>query len=365
MSEKTETAAKPRLLPLDLARGIAALVVAVHHFQELGWFKFPNALAPIAVPFFFMLSGFVLSYAYGELIRSGRMRIADFVQARIARLYPLHLATLLVMALLWVTIGAWPPAQAGSSSHLQASLFTVRQLFEGLTLTHFLFGGDYGFNTPSWSISIEFWCAFVILGLLLPIGTGLRLSLLGTVVVAFVASPALLGILPWPPRAYTTGAVLFIVGWALHLATPWLKPAVRRVPPSLCWLTAAVICLGILAPSWEVANRQMLFYPALAIIIAVLAQLDVSSAMGRRIMARAGDWSYGIYLWHVPVICLMAWFDGHLRVALGIGFLGHALTDLVFIVLVIGISAWSYRVLEVPAKRLVRSLGPRWAPRGS
>ena len=135
MSETTDTAAKPRLLPLDLARGIAALVVAVYHFQELGWFKYPNASPPLAVPFFFMLSGFVLSYSYGELIRSGRMRLGDFVQARLARLYPLHLATLVVMGLLWLSIGTWPPAGAGPSYPLQAGLFTGLQLLEGLTLT--------------------------------------------------------------------------------------------------------------------------------------------------------------------------------------------------------------------------------------
>lgn len=365
MSETTDTAAKPRLLPLDLARGIAALVVAVYHFQELGWFKYPNASPPLAVPFFFMLSGFVLSYSYGALIRDGRMRLGGFVRARIARLYPLHLATLLVMALLWLTIGTWPPAGASSAYPLQAGHFSGLQLLEGLTLTHALLGGAHGFNGPSWSISIEFWCAFVIFGLLLPIGIGLRLLLVAAVVAAFlISSPGRLLLLTWPPRAYVVAAALFVVGWGIHAATPWLRPAVRHVPAALAWLVVAVLFVGIVAPSWDVANRQMLYYAAFAVIIAMLAQLDVTSALARRVMIHAGDWSYGIYLWHVPVLCGLAWLDGHLQAALGFGFLGHPLADLVFLASVISISAWSYRALEVPAKHYVRNFRPRQALKG-
>jgi peptidoglycan/LPS O-acetylase OafA/YrhL len=365
MSETTDTASKPRLLPLDLARGIAALVVAIYHFQDLGWFKYPNASPPLAVPFFFMLSGFVLSYSYGELIRSGRMRLADFVLARIARLYPLHLATLLVMGLLWLTIGAWPPAGAGPTYPLQASHFSGLQLLEGLTLTHALLGGANGFNGPSWSISIEFWCAFVVFALLLPLGTAMRLAVVAGVVGVFlISSPGRLMLVGWPPRAYTVAAVLFAVGWAIHAATPWLRPAVRRLPSPLSWLAVTAIFIGIVAPAWDVANRQMLFYGAFALIIAVLAQLEVTSTVGRWIMVRAGDWSYGIYLWHVPVLCVLAWLDGHTRTALGRGFLGYALADIVFVAAVIGISAWSYRALEVPAKLYVRNFRSRAAVPG-
>ena len=138
----------------------------------------------------------------------------------------------------------------------------------------------------------------------------------------------------------------------------------RRIPSWLCWLAVAAIFIGIVAPAWDVANRQMLVYGAFALIIAVLAQLDVTSKVGRQIMVRAGDWSYGIYLWHVPVLCVMAWLDGHMRTVLGHGFLGYALADVVFLAAVIGISAWSYRALEMPAKLYVRNLKPRAAVKG-
>src|SRR4051794_35662338 len=90
-----------RILNFEAARGMLALLVCVGH---LGLNTVLNKVSldihfALSVDIFFALSGFVLCYSNFF----GKRTLAEFVYARIARLYPLYAATLLYMAsLYWV-----------------------------------------------------------------------------------------------------------------------------------------------------------------------------------------------------------------------------------------------------------------------
>lgn len=85
---------KPRYEVLDGMRGIAALCVLLRHIAQYSPYSaFRNAF--IAVDFFFILSGFVIAYAYGPRIGLG---LADFMQRRLIRLYPMFLFGLILGA---------------------------------------------------------------------------------------------------------------------------------------------------------------------------------------------------------------------------------------------------------------------------
>jgi peptidoglycan/LPS O-acetylase OafA/YrhL len=73
---------------LDSWRGVAAVaVVMMHGDPYLGWNVFPHAT--LAVDFFFMLSGFVLTLAYQRRLDDG-WSMKEFMKARAIRLYPLY-----------------------------------------------------------------------------------------------------------------------------------------------------------------------------------------------------------------------------------------------------------------------------------
>lgn len=95
---------------LDLMRWVLAMLVAAGH---LGGFAAPHK-AYLAVDFFFVLSGFVLTGAYIEKASSQHF-LWRFIIDRIARLYPLHLATLLVLVV--VNILFWTTAQQVLAEH--------------------------------------------------------------------------------------------------------------------------------------------------------------------------------------------------------------------------------------------------------
>lgn len=82
--------AKPRYELLDGLRGVAALMVLCYHIFE-GFASSPLDQhfnhGYLAVDFFFILSGFVIGYAYDD--RWGRMRLGDFFRRRLIRLHPM------------------------------------------------------------------------------------------------------------------------------------------------------------------------------------------------------------------------------------------------------------------------------------
>ena len=57
------------------------------------------------VSFFFMLSGFILSYAYGQKVTEGTFRTLPFIKKQLTKFYPLHLLTFLIMVVLDARLG--------------------------------------------------------------------------------------------------------------------------------------------------------------------------------------------------------------------------------------------------------------------
>jgi peptidoglycan/LPS O-acetylase OafA/YrhL len=162
-------APRNRFYALDALRGLAALLVVLSHWRHffytgltpssLGDQIFPlyRLLHPFyseghrAVDFFFCLSGFIFFLLYSKAIAAGHVRAGEFSRLRFSRLYPLHLLTLLLVA-----VGQ------GLMRHFQGSDF----VYPNNDPFHFLLQlacvpawGNFElrntFNGPFWSVSAE------------------------------------------------------------------------------------------------------------------------------------------------------------------------------------------------------------------
>ncbi len=141
-----------RLDALTSLRFFAAFLIVLHH--SFGAFEFGqtwNWYFPTyqAVSFFFVLSGFILTYVYRTF--ETQKAVLQFYIARIARIWPLHLFSLLL-----ILVSAW-----GWYKHQ----LSVNPVFFGKTLVANVFllqswipdsAYFYSFNAVSWSISTEF-----------------------------------------------------------------------------------------------------------------------------------------------------------------------------------------------------------------
>lgn len=133
-----------RYVTLDGMRGLAAIAVALFHFDI---YLMPHGY--VAVDFFFVLSGFVLYRSYLPKFREG-LGVRRFMVQRFARLYPLFLLGLMLGLAVAVQQMLVADPHAPSSADLATTM-----LFNGLMLPSPAGLPYYPLNVPSWSLFFE------------------------------------------------------------------------------------------------------------------------------------------------------------------------------------------------------------------
>lgn len=292
---------------IDALRGLAALAVLVWHYQH---FYYPAAGVPLSIegraaqPFFeelywlytyggygvqlfWMISGFVFAFRYIMGTYSG---VKDFALRRLARLYPLHLATLIFLAII---------------QSVSISRFGHYQIYLHNDLYHFVlnvflasnwgFEAGFSFNAPIWSVSVEVlvYALFVSLIPLLkhhgwvsgPMAAG-ALMLDQFMTVHLVVQCA----------AYFFGGIFIF--WGFHRMPRPVAIAISAVllASSMTWLSGGVHHLNLFALSVS--------------IVSTAATID---RVGNNALSSAkwlGDMSYALYLLHIPVqVCVLMLFS--------------------------------------------------------
>lgn len=145
-------------------------MVALFHFRALTHVYALDIIRNswLFVDFFFVLSGFVISYNYLDRIRNG-FSFKKFVWLRLGRIYPLHIFILLVfiafelVLLLIPSLGALSPDGVFSSEGRSVfAIFTNIFMIDALNMH-----STNTWNYPSWTISVEFYTYLIFFLLIL------------------------------------------------------------------------------------------------------------------------------------------------------------------------------------------------------
>lgn len=327
---------------VDSLRGFAAVAVLFVHFPLLKEFRFGDPVTrgelpvdwlfgpfydhgALAVPLFWIISGFVFRKVYSDpAISAGR-----FALMRFSRLYPLHFVTLIILALMqwWSlrTTGNFEIVQFNDAYHFVLQLFFA---------SNWGFERGYSFNGPIWSVSVE-----VLIYAVYFIYLKSRQS---SVWLAVIMSAAffLVSHLTHSNPIALCGSLFF-----LGSAIAYLKPRAAWVgvgAVTLATTTTIAISLSPISRHTELAV-QFLVFPAL-VLLAGWAEAEKREAP--RIFQRVGDLTYGIYLVHTPILVAM-------KLTLGPGV---SLGRLVIYLLAVAVTArLAYQVIELPAQRRLRS----------
>jgi peptidoglycan/LPS O-acetylase OafA/YrhL len=157
VAENSVARSTKKLHALTSLRFVAAMLIVVHHSR--GKFGLPqNLWQPFVldqgVSFFFVLSGFILTYVYPSLSIIGKRR---FLLARVARIWPAH-ATVFILLIVLAPSSVWNTINTNSLGTMLANLLLVHAW---IPLKDYYFS----FNSPSWSISTElgFYLCFLLL----------------------------------------------------------------------------------------------------------------------------------------------------------------------------------------------------------
>lgn len=142
-----------RFLALDACRGLLAVLVVLFHADEIthwrSWSVVRNG--SVAVDFFFVLSGFVITSAYGTKLKT-ILDLRSYAVRRFGRLYPLHLSVLATYCLIELVRLLWFKAPDAFTDN-----YSLRALGEQFLLIQGFTDNDLSWNYPAWSVSIELW----------------------------------------------------------------------------------------------------------------------------------------------------------------------------------------------------------------
>lgn len=285
-----------RLHSLTSLRFFAAAAVALMH--GFGLYDLPAiSLGYVGVSFFFVLSGFVLTWA-----GAANNGTTVFLRNRFAKLFPLSAATLVIAALVPVAQNLTP-------------LFFV----QSLTLTQaWLPGAASSFNPVAWSLSAEAFFYLLLPSLVTAMRRFSKAELAGTVVFLAVLQPVLgtaaqFALGPWASHFLTYNFPLyrlpeFVIGIALALLLKAGYAPPRRTQLSAAALATAGLMLAVLADFahlglWWVSQALML--PAIVVLIWTASRRELagtSRLLTRPVLIRLGELSFAYYMVHYLVL---------------------------------------------------------------
>lgn len=291
---------KHQFVICDALRFLAACLIVVFHYEI---FAVKNAEGAerhfgglgAAVDFFFILSGFVIAYSSADQI-STLTSYAGFLRRRLARIYPLHLLTLMA-ALAMSKAAGFASVQLGDAGRyavekLPANLFLVQAwgVHERLT-----------FNIVSWSISVE-WFLYLVFPLLLAaalrLGPYLTLGAIVLMLVALRVAESHWGLTAWNDRTYNFGIIRGIPTFVLGIAIwdIWRRHRdAYNVPVAAVLLLFAASVVGMYL---RVPHEVLIAAFGLIVLCGSFTAPENKNSLVIRIAKRLGNASYSLYMLH-------------------------------------------------------------------
>jgi peptidoglycan/LPS O-acetylase OafA/YrhL len=313
---------------LTSLRFFAAAMIVVFHsvnaFRIWDNRKIPFALEQ-GVSFFFVLSGFILTYVYPSL--KGGSRIRDFYVARIARIWPAHFVAFLL--LLWlIPAGAWM-WNGHAWQILAANLFLAQAWIPSASYY-------FSFNGVSWSISTEvfFYVAFPFLICRLDCTWWWKLLCTTALVAGLLCSACVLRLPSYDPTSLFTVTAHGLV---------YINPLVR-ILEFVFGMAVASLCLR-----WREA-KIVTSSPAWLWTVFELAVLGgmLSRVLETGWLLLLGEISYSIYLVHQIII---RWYLLNRSM---FGSVPKTMLYIAYWLAVLSVSFIIWRVVEKPFQRWIR-----------
>jgi len=341
---------------LDGLRTFAVVVIVFFHARVTG-----ASSSFIVLDLFFVLSGFlVTNVVLSEIDATGELRLGRYYARRVRRLLPAAVVTIVVTSLVFVMVASQPERLALVRDAQAALVYLANWQFIADGADYF--AGDIR-DSPFmhfWSLSIEeqYYIVFPLLLLgwwkLAPGRARVLLAVLGVLTALSVGAQLYWGAVD-PTRAYFgTDARLFqllagaILAVALReFATPAREGGVRwrRAGRALAVAgLAGYVVLGSELVDMTVSHRNLL-----ATLLAGALVLGTYTAPGSLVargfalpwMTYLGTISYGIYLWHYPVLLVLGRVLDVRPVLLAVMALVGA----------IALASMSHQLLESPIRR--------------
>jgi len=348
-----------KLLGLEVLRFLTAFAILVYHYRHFAFADKTVGLVddrlplyrllhvfydggPYGVWIFWCISGFIFFWKYRDAIADRSVGGWKFFALRFSRLYPLHIATLLFVALV---------------QPLYFNLNGYFFVYQDNDLRHFLLqlfmASNWGlqsgpsFDGPIWSISVE-----------------VLVYVLFFVLLRFVSKSALLNLVIIVGCVGARGQLFvclsfFYIGGLAAMARRAIAPTTFRntidgIAGSIVVAVPLLAWVFMFYPSEQLDYALLAYMP---VLVFCLARDFSMPAPVQRLIEAAGNMTYSSYLLHFPI---------QLMIVLGFAIFGapvpfYDATFLVsFVAATLVASYFTYRYFEAPAQNFVRGHLLRW-----
>lgn len=331
-------ASKPRYEILDGLRGVASLIVVAFHLFETYSAGHATQIVNhgyLAVDFFFVLSGFVIGYAYDD--RWGKMSLKGFFKRRLVRLHPMVIMGSVVGALLfYFGAGAFPMIAAVKWWQVLLICLLGCTMLPALPAWDIRGWGETNpLNGPAWTLLWEY-VANILYALVIrhfpKFVLGIFVAAAAVLTLDMTLNLDLFGILP----ADRSAAWSVIGGWSItgeqvyiglsRLFYPFFAGLLLsrlglkvRVRGGFWWcslLVAAVLIMpyvGSTSTPWVDGCYQalsiLLLFP---LIVSMGAGSTTTDHRSTAVCKFLGEISYPLYITHYPLVYMqMSWVAEH------------------------------------------------------
>ncbi|HGK4674854.1 TPA: acyltransferase family protein [Kluyvera georgiana] len=344
-----------RIYTLDILRGIAALSVVLWHWQHF-FMNDKNVFVTTSQPFykylsifythglyavelFFVISGFIFFYLYSDGIYLKKVSFKSFFVKRLSRLYPLYIISFVFVALLQILY---------FHSHNTFFVYPMNDIYHAI-LNIFMvqswgFEKGWSYNAPTWSVSIEMLMYLFFFMLCALVQKRITSSIL-IVLIAFMLYNV--------NNAIMIGAFCFFLGGICFKIT---EQSIYKfgAQKSLLIASLAFIIAWFFILKLKIDNVFLIVIFGFTSLTCVLAMLNaVNKNLGKKI-EWIGDISYSSYLLHFPlqiIFVLYYDFSGY-----GRNVFYKPYVMIIFMVTLVIISYTSFKLIESPLQRKLRTL---------
>jgi peptidoglycan/LPS O-acetylase OafA/YrhL len=363
---------KEEIKSLTALRGIAAILVVIHHvallmlpFRGTAYAESFGHIGQLGMSLFFCLSGFVIFYNYSDALIE-KNGIINFLSARVSRLFPLYF----IFVLFNFYINYFFMSLAHPEHYLSAlplNLFGIQSWFYG-RIGGMPLESTQLYGNVAWSISTELmlYIIFIPTGLIIAsFKPGLRracfiliIGVLGRIILIILSSNQFFGVNEdkefshWLIYTSPYGRWFeFMAG--MGIADLWLRGYLKGKLISLMgYVSLIYILLSIINPSNPMLRNLFIgdsiyigYAIAIPFVISLLCLLEKKFHLGFGPLMLVGELSYSIYLMHAIIFPMFR-----------SGWEYAASSIITFSIALFLISLLTYKYIEMPGKKLLRHL---------
>jgi peptidoglycan/LPS O-acetylase OafA/YrhL len=287
----------------------------MHHFA-ITWDEYRRLFgtAPVAVDFFFCLSGFVIAHAYHRRLAEG-MTLREYMVRRLVRLYPMYalggilgLAAVVALKEAHLTDLTW-------GGIAWAGLLHLLYIPNNSPVTETLFAARmqdtlFPLNNPAWSLFFELLCANFAYAFVARFGRRVAVGITAFFGVGLVIAASRYGAMPgWGTDNFLGGVPRVMYAFFAGVVIFHYRAVLRRLPRLPAWIVVLSVIVLFGLPRTTSTGSYWLATALFGVPLLVVGGTLAEQRLGPRAIALAtygGRVSYPVYCIHYPLLMLEA-----------------------------------------------------------